>query len=254
MSDLDRAGVRLHYEVRGRGPALLLTHGFSASCAMWAASAERLARTHTVVTWDIRGHGASDSPADPSLYTVPLTVGDMAALLDAVGAQRAVVAGHSLGGFLSLEFHLAHPERVGALALIDTGPGYRSDAPRAAWNDRIEKMAAAFERKGLAALGAGDEVRAATHLDTTGLGLARAARGILAQKDGRVVESLPKIAVPTLVLVGEKDDAFLAGSRYMAEKIPGAELAVIPGAGHSPNLSKPEEFHRALEQFLSRVV
>jgi len=251
VSALDRAGVRIHYEVRGSGPALLLTHGFSASCAMWAKSADRLAQTHTVVTWDIRGHGASDCPPDQSLYTVPLTVGDMAALLDAIGAERAVVAGHSLGGFLSLEFHLAHPERVAALALIDTGPGYRSEGPRAGWNDRIEKMAAAFERKGFAALGAGAEVRAATHRDP--LGLARAARGILAQHDGRVIESVPKIGVPTLVLVGEKDDAFLAGSRYMAEKIPGAELAVIPGAGHSPNLEKPEEFHRALEGFLSRA-
>ena len=251
MSSLDRAGVRIHYEVRGSGPALLLTHGFSASSAMWASAAEQLARTHTVVTWDIRGHGASDYPADPALYSVPLSVGDMAALLDAVGAKKAVVAGHSLGGFLSLEFHLAHPERVAALVLIDTGPGYRSDAPRAVWNERIERMAAAFERKGLAALGDGAEVRAATHRDATGL--APAARGILAQKDGRVVESLPKIGVPTLVLVGEHDEAFLAGSRYMAEKIPGAELAVIPGAGHSPNLSKPEEFHRALEAFLARI-
>jgi pimeloyl-ACP methyl ester carboxylesterase len=250
VKTLDRAGVRIHYEVRGSGPALLLTHGFSASTAMWAAAAEELARTHTVITWDIRGHGASDYPADPALYSVPLAVGDMAALLDAVGARRAVVAGHSLGGFLSLEFRLANPERVAALVLIDTGPGYRSDAPRAVWNERIEKMAAAFERKGLAALGDGAEVRAATHRDATGL--ARAARGILAQRDGRVVESLPKIAVPTLVLVGEHDEAFLAGSRYMAEKIPGAELAVIPGAGHSPNLSKPVEFHRALEGFLSR--
>ena len=253
MRALDRAGVRIHYEVRGSGPALLLTHGFSASSAMWAASAGRLARTHTVVTWDIRGHGASDSPADPALYTVPLSVGDMAALLDAIGARRAVVAGHSLGGFLSLEFHLAHPERVAALALFDTGPGYRSDGPRAGWNDRIEKMAAAFERKGLSALGDGAEVRAATHRDATGLGLARAARGILAQKDGRVVESLPTVAVPTLVLVGEHDEPFLAGSRYMAERIPGAELAVIAGAGHSPNLAKPEDFHRALEGFLAKL-
>ena len=216
MKSLDRAGVRIHYQVRGNGPALLLTHGFSASSAMWADSAEQLARTHTVITWDIRGHGATDYPADPALYSVPLTVGDMAALLDQVGVRRAVISGHSLGGFLSLEFHLAHPERVAALALIDTGPGYRSDAPRAVWNDRIEKMAAAFERKGLAALGDNAEVRAATHRDATGL--TRAARGILAQRDGRVVESLPKIAVPTLVLVGSTT-GLPRWLRYMAEKI-----------------------------------
>jgi pimeloyl-ACP methyl ester carboxylesterase len=159
-----------------------------------------------------------------------------------------VIAGHSLGGFLSLELQLAHPERVAALVLIGTGPGYRSDGPRAAWNEMVEKTAARFERKGLAALGDGEEVRLAAHRDAHGL--ARAARGILAQHDGRVIESLPSIAVPTLVVVGEHDTTFLAGSRYMAEKIPGAELAVIAGAGHSPNVTRPAEFHAALERFL----
>jgi pimeloyl-ACP methyl ester carboxylesterase len=250
VSVLERDGVRIHYEVRGNGPALLLTHGFSASSAMYAPNVEALARTHRVITWDLRGHGLSDSPADPALYSVPLAVGDMAALLDAAGAERAVIAGHSLGGFLSLELHLAESARVAALVLIGTGPGYRSDAPRAAWNDMVEKTAARFERKGLAALGDGDEVRAAAHRDP--LGLARAARGILAQRDGRVIESLASIAVPTLVMVGEHDTTFLAGSRYMAERIPGAELAVIPGAGHSPNIAKPAEFQRAIDEFLAR--
>lgn len=250
MSFLDRAGVRIFYEVRGRGPALLLTHGFSASSAMYAQNVDALARTHTVITWDLRGHGQSDSPADPAAYSTPLSVGDMTALLDAAGAERAVIAGHSLGGFLSLELHLAQRARVAALILIGTGPGYRSDAPRKAWNEMVEKTAARFERKGLAALGDGEEVRAASHRDKSALGLARAARGILAQHDGRVIESLPTISVPTLVVVGEHDTTFLAGSRYMAEKIPGAELVVIAGAGHSPNMTKPAEFHRAVDEFL----
>jgi len=249
---LERDGVRIFHEVRGRGPALLLTHGYSASSAMYAQNAETLARTRTVITWDLRGHGQSDAPADPAAYSVPLAVGDMVALLDAAGAERAVIAGHSLGGFLSLELWLAYPERVAALVLIGTGPGYRSDAPRAAWNEMVEKTAARFERKGLAALGDGEEVRLAAHRDASGLGLARAARGILAQHDARVLEALPRIGVPTLVVVGEHDGAFLAGSRYMAEKIPGAELVVIPGAGHSPNVGKPAEFHAALERFLAR--
>ncbi len=251
MSYLERDGVRIWYEVHGRGPALLLTHGFSASSAMYAQNVDVLARTHTVITWDMRGHGRSDSPADPAAYSTALSVGDMTALLDAAGAERAVIAGHSLGGFLSLELHLAQRARVSGLILIGTGPGYRSDAPRQAWNEMVEKMAARFERKGLAALGDGEEVRVAAHRDAGGL--ARAARGILAQHDGRVLESLPSIAVPTLVVVGEHDTTFLAGSRYMAEKIPGAELVVIAGAGHSPNMTKPAEFHAALARFLTEL-
>ena len=77
----------------------------------------------------------------------------MAAILDAAGVDRAVIGGHSLGGYLSLAFHVAHPERVAALVLIDTGPGYRSDDGRQKWNRMAEGYAADLEQKGLAALG-----------------------------------------------------------------------------------------------------
>jgi pimeloyl-ACP methyl ester carboxylesterase len=237
MSVLDRDAVRIHFEIAGSGPALLLTHGFTGSSADFAKNVVALARTHKVIVWDIRGHGQSDCPADPAAYSVPLAVADMAALLDRAGAERTLLAGHSLGGFLSLEFYLAHRARVAGLILIDTGPGYRRDAPRAGWNERAERIARDFEAKG--------GVRA--------LGLARAARGILAQHDGRVLESLPAIAVPTLIVVGERDTAFLAGSRYMAEKIPGAVLEVISTAGHSPNAEQPEAFDRVVSRFLAAL-
>lgn len=223
----------IHFEIAGRGPAVLLTHGFTGSSADFAKLVGPLAADHTVVTWDLRGHGRSDSPDDPAEYSVELSLGDMAALLDRAGAERAVLVGHSLGGYLTLAFQRAHPERVGALVLIGTGPGYRKDEARAGWNEMVETRARSLEMKG-----------------RESLGLVHAARGILAQRDGSVIESLPSIRVPTLIAVGEHDKTFLAGSRYMAEKIPGAELAVIAGAGHSPNLSKPAEFHRALEKFL----
>jgi pimeloyl-ACP methyl ester carboxylesterase len=237
MSFLERSGVRIACEIAGSGPALLLTHGFTGSAALYAKNVAALAQANTVITWDIRGHGESDCPADPAAYSVPLSVADMAALLDRAGAKRAVIAGHSLGGFLSLEFHLAHRARVAGLILIDTGPGYRSDAPRAAWNERAERFARDFEAKG------GERA----------LGLARAARGILAQHDGRVLESLPAIAVPTLIVVGENDTPFLAGSRYMSEKIPAAKLEVIADAGHSPNVDQPEAFARVVSEFLRGV-
>ncbi len=155
----------------------------------------------------------------------------MLALLDGAGAERAVLMGHSLGGYLSLAFHLAHPERVAGLVLVDTGPGYRKDDARAGWNRMVEERARAFEAKGA-------------------LGLAHAARGILAQRDGRVIESLPSIRVPTLIIVGEDDKPFLSGSRYMAERIPGARLEVIAGAGHSPQETHAEIVLRLLSPFL----
>ena len=87
MAYLDRDGVRIYYETHGTGPALLLTHGYSATSQMWRPQIEALAAEHTLILWDMRGHGRSGSPADDSLYSEALTVADMAALLDHLGVR-----------------------------------------------------------------------------------------------------------------------------------------------------------------------
>jgi pimeloyl-ACP methyl ester carboxylesterase len=249
MPKLDRDGVKIHYEVDGRGPAVLLTHGFSATGEMWRGQVAALKDRFTVITWDMRGHGRSDYPADQGAYSEAATVADMAAILDAVGVQRAVIGGLSLGGYMSLAFHLVHPQRTRALLIIDTGPGYKNDQAREGWNANALARAERYDKDGLGDLSrASAEVRAASHRDATGL--ARAARGMLTQRDARVIESLPAIAVPSIVIVGENDTPFLAASDYMAAKIPGAKKAVIPNAGHAANIDNPEAFNAALIGFL----
>jgi pimeloyl-ACP methyl ester carboxylesterase len=136
--------------------------------------------------------------------------------------------------------------------LFDTGPGYRNADARAGWNRMARQRADALESRGLAALGDGREVAASRHRSAAGL--ARAARGILTQQDARVLESLPGVRVPTLVLVGAKDEAFLAATDYMAAKIPGATKVVIPEAGHAANIDQPRAFNAAVLDFLGREV
>jgi pimeloyl-ACP methyl ester carboxylesterase len=249
--EVDRGGVAVHYDVAGSGPAILLSHGFGASSHMFRPNAPALTTDHTLITWDQRGHGGSDSPADPDQYSTALAVADMAAILDAAGVERAVVGGHSLGGYLSLAFHVAHPDRVAALVLIDTGPGYRSDDGRQKWNRMAESYAADLEQRGLAALGGSGELTPSVHRDASGL--VHAARRVLTQADAAVVDSLPAIAVPVLVVVGERDKPFLAGSSYMADKIPDAQLVVIPGAAHAPNVTHTAEFDAHVRTFLDRL-
>jgi pimeloyl-ACP methyl ester carboxylesterase len=224
MPHIDRDGVHLYYEVA-------------------ALSARR-----RVITWDIRGHGRSDAPDDPALYSEALSVEDMAALLDNAEADEAIIGGLSLGGYLSLAFYLRYPERVAALVLCDTGPGYRRDAPRAEWNAMASRWADDFDRQGLGALTGSAEVRASHHRSPAGLALA--ARGILTQHDARVIESLPSIAVPALVLVGAEDKAFLAAADVMAAKIPRVTRVVLADAGHAANIDQPEAFDRAVIDFL----
>lgn len=242
-------GVALHYEVHGQGPAILLTHGYSASAAMWSGQIDALSSDHTLILWDMRGHARTSAPEDLSLYSEAATVADMAALLDQVGAAQAIVGGLSLGGYMSLAFHYAHPQRVKALLIIDTGPGFKNDQAREGWNETARKTATRFETEGLGGL-RGPEAKVSPHRSADGL--ARAARTMLTQKDARIINSLPDIRVPALVVVGSEDKPFLAAADYMAAKIPGAEKVVIDGAGHAANMDKPTAFNAALRSFFAR--
>ena len=234
-STIDRDGVRIVYDVHaGPDPAtpLLLTHGYGASRRMWDGNVDVLSEARTVITWDMRGHGDSDAPDDESAYSHQATVADMAAVLEAVGAPRAAIGGLSLGGFMSLDIYRAHPQRACCLLLFDTGPGFNSDASRKRWNEYAAGLA---------------EQEA-----TSAPGLAKAARGMLAQQDAGVIRSLPAVRVPTLVLVGADDAPFLAAADYMAATIPAAEKVVLNGAGHAANIDQPKAFNDAVLAFLDR--
>src|SRR6201985_720977 len=146
MATIDRDGVKIHYEVHGEGPVLILTHGYSSTSAMWQDQITALSKHHKLLLWGMRGHGRSHYPQAPAAYSEALTVGDMAALLDAAGADTAIVGGLSLGGYMSLAFYRAHPERVSALLIIDTGPGFKKDDAREAWNKRALDTADRLDR------------------------------------------------------------------------------------------------------------
>lgn len=251
MSRARLNGIEIDYAVSGRGMAVLLSHGYSATRRMWEGQHRALEGRYQVISWSMRGHGQTESPGDPSQYSAELTVADMEALLRHLGAERAVVGGLSLGGYVSLAFYLTHPEMVRALVICDSGPGYRNAEARAGWNQRAHERAAELETRGLDVLsGRSREMREAMGEHRSAQGLAHAARGMLAQRGSDVIDGLARVSVPTLIIVGDQDQPFLAPSEYMAKKIPGARLEVIPGAGHSSNLDQPEAFNRALSDFL----
>ena len=250
MTYLERGSVRINYEIHGGAELghegdklpLLLTHGFGSSAQMWAPNTAALSASRRLITWDMRGHGHSDCPDDQAEYTLAACLGDMNALLDACGADRVVIGGLSLGGYLALAFWLEHPERVEALILCDTGPGFRGEEARQKWNDRAHATAARL-----------DAGRLPDSAHWSADGLARAARGMLTQQDSRVIDALPTVDVPVLVVVGADDKPFLGAADYVTAKVPKAELVVIPDAGHSCNLDQPELFNARVAEFLSRT-
>ena len=247
-------GIEIDHAVSGRGRPVILSHGYGATGRMWDGQRRTLGDRYRLITWDMRGHGQTESPNDPARYSTELTVADMRALLTLLGVGRAVVGGLSLGGYMSLAFYLTHPEMVDALIICDSGPGYRNAEARNAWNQRANERAQSLEARGLDALGGRSrEVRDALGHHKSAQGLAHAARGMLAQQDSRVIDGLASIRVPTLIIVGDQDTPFLAPCEYMAKKIPGARLEVIAGAGHASNLDQPEAFDRALLSFLDSL-
>ena len=256
MPHLSNQGVRIHYRdeyrdqgQKNQGPALLLTHGYGASLSMWEPQVAALRDSCRPISWDLRGHAGSDSPQEAAAYTQAASLSDMCAILDELDIERAVICGMSLGGYLSLAFHLAHPERTAGLILVSCGPGYRNAEARGKWNDFANRAARRVDERGIAALGEGAEIPRDEHRDPRGLSMA--AKGILTQADDSVISSLPDIQVPTLVLVGSEDKIYHSGSTYMAEKIPGATQVMLENAGHACNLDQPEACNEQMLNFLN---
>jgi pimeloyl-ACP methyl ester carboxylesterase len=251
MPVVELNGIRINFEEHGSpdGAPILLTHAYAATLQMWQPQFEAW-RDYRVIGWDMRGHGGTDSPPRQEDYTEKLTADDMAALLRHLGVQKAVIGGLSLGGYLSLEFYVAHPGMVSALVLCNTGPGYRKDDARQGWNDFSIGYAKRFEERGLEGFGRGIEIDATRQYQRSATGLAFAGRGILTQRDALVMDHLEKINVPVLIIWGADDQRYKSGCEYMAAKIPNAKLVTIEGAGHAVNLYQPERFNAAVVDFL----
>ena len=254
-------GATIEYDAVGRGPAVLLFHAFPLGRSMWEAQAEALATTHRVVSFDARGFGGSGVDEGP--LTMERIADDGAGLLDHLGIEKAVVGGCSMGGYATFAFVRRHPQRLLGLVLQDTRAGAdtaEAKANRAALAERVlaegpGAAVAAFlpklvgetthrERPDLVA-GLRERI-----LASSPRAIANALHGLAARADSR--ETLPTIAVPTLVLVGS-EDAITPPSEaaLLAAAIPRARFDVIPEAGHLANLENPAAVNAALRAFLA---
>ena len=246
MAQLQRNGASIHYEVHGSGAAILLTHGFGATCRMWDEQIEEFTDRYRLIVWDLPGHGQSEVP--PRGPTPDSLTRDLLTILNAVEVERAVVGGLGAGGQIALRFWHEFPDRVRALVLIGTMPGLRNGPAQQIWNGQIEQLAAAVERDGLDALEGGAEVDPRLHACPSGL--AAAARGILTQNDDGALPWLPRIDVPVLIIVGSEDTPNLSAAHFMARSIPHAREVVVPRANHAANIHRPAAVNAAISDFL----
>lgn len=213
-----------------------------------------------LIALDWRGFGESES--NTTVTSMELLADDVAALMDALGTQRAILCGLSMGGYVAFAFQRKYPERVGGLVLADTKPDADSEEARA----NRAKVAQLAETEGPGAIAdlqvpnlisdyTRQHHRAVEALvrrmveAATGSGIAAAARGMALRADAN--DLLPQITVPTLVVVGAADKVTPPTlAQGYAVKIPGAEFAQIPRAGHLSNLEQPEAFLEVVRNFL----
>ena len=246
-------GIEIYYHEQGAGFPVVMTHGLGDCAELWSPLAEALADRYRVVSWDMRGHYRSEAPEELEAYTQDIVVEDLRALSDHLGIERAVYGGHSLGGYTALRFYEAYPERVAALILHGTGPGYRNHDGSQAWTDRLAKLAAwQEERFDRGARVDAKELRVgAPALGTVAQhfvrGVAGVERGVMAHP--RFVDATA-IDVPTLVIVGENDQGYLASAGYFESKLPNGRKLVVEGAGHPAALERPEVVNAAVREFL----
>lgn len=259
-------GLELHAEAHGDGPAVVLSCGLCNTAENWRPQVEPCVRAGLrLVLWDYRGHGRSDAPDDPSAYSIERVVDDLARVVDwgSPGAP-AVVGGLSFGGLASLHLALSRPERVRALLLVDTGPGFKNPQAQARWEAMVERTARFVETRGLAEFVAGRASATTVGLYPERPAARAAAAAIAAQVPHGiahfarrvagpappVIDRLGEIEVPALVVVGEKDDTYLAAADVMQERLPRARRVTIPGAGHLVNLDEPRAFEEAVIGFV----
>jgi pimeloyl-ACP methyl ester carboxylesterase len=267
-------GVRLAVAEAGEGGRpLLLVHGFTGAKEDFTDFLERLAALgwHAVAP-DNRGHGASDKPAGTGSYSLDLFGADVLALAEQRWpGQPFVLLGHSMGGMIAQVVAVSAPGRLAGLILMDTGHG-RLSIPA----DQLEKIDAIVQEIGTAGL-ADIQARqtepgpldSPAHLKlmaerpgyrefndrklrAASSDMYRAMIAVITGAEDRL-DSLAAIRVPTLVLVGEQDAPYIKASENIAKTIPGAELAVLPDAGHSPQFENEDAWWDALSSFLAGI-
>ena len=254
-------GLNLAYTDQGQGPPVVFLHAFPQNRAMWDQQVMALSTTHRVIAPDFRGFGESDAPEGS--YTLDQYADDVNGLLDHLAITGAVFVGLSMGGYTLFAFYRKHAARVNGLVLADTRAQADTEEGRAGRS----AMAQTARAKGAGAIA---EIMLPKLLSTVALqtkpdlvrqvrsaierttvsGIAGALMAMAERPDS--VPLLGRIACPVLVLTGELDGPTPpADGRFMAERIPGARLEIIPQAGHLSNLERPAEFNRALLDFLN---
>ncbi len=264
------SGERIAYEVTPGpegAPPIVLIHGFTASRASFLSNIPGLARRFTVVSVELLGHGESDAPASVEAYGPGPATARLRGLLDALGYDRVLLCGHSLGAALALRFALDEPDRLAGLVVLNSNSAAGTPAWREAALPGMRSMAASIREHGVGVmketrLYPGHSKRLPPEARDALIASFESARpeGFAGTAEGLVVninswERLPELSVPTLVVIGDRDLDFVKNAPAFVDRLPEglADTFTIEGAGHAANLEQPALFNAAVIGFAEAI-
>ena len=264
-------GVPLFYEDTGSGAPVVFVHEFAGDARSWEPQVRHLSRRYRCITFNARGYPPSGVPDDPGAYSQGRARDDVLAVLDALGVERAHVVGLSMGGFATLHFGLACPERARSLVLAGVGYGaepeqrdrFRSEADATTGFLRTRGMAAFAETYAAGPTRVqfrnkdprGWQEFAGMLAGHSAAGSAHTQQGVQKERPSifDLADRMKALTVPTLVVTGDEDWPCLVPSMFMKRTIPSAGLLVVPNTGHTVNLEEPAAFNAALADFFAQV-
>ncbi len=264
-------GVRLYYEEAGTGTPVVFVHEFAGDYRSYEPQLRYFARRYRCIAFNARGYPPSDVPEDAGRYSQARARDDIRAVLDALKIEKAHVVGISMGGFATLHFGFAYPER--ALSLLVAGCGYGAEpGKQSQFREETGRTAEKIASLGMAEVAktyAGRPTRvqfqnkeargwaefAAQLAEHSTLGSANTQRGVQSLRPSLwdLQEEMKKLEVPTLIATGDEDDPCLEPSVLMKRLIPTAALVIFPNTGHALNLEEPDLFNRVCDDFFHQV-
>ena len=249
--------VNLAYEEHGNGTPVILVHGFPFNRSIWYPIVPNLEQKARLILPDLRGHG--QSPVPEGVYSMRLMAEDLRALMDSLQIEKAVLAGHSMGGYVSLAFAKAYPQRMAGLVLVATQAASDSPERRASRQQMIDEM----RRKGIKAVAEAmapavtcqpelvDTLRKMIMLMNP-KGATSSLKGMAERPNAQ--EWLSGITVPSVVIAGTEDKLIpLEKPKVMTQLLGRAWLAEINGAGHMPMMEQPHAVSTAILQLINSL-
>ena len=264
------SGRALHFVRHGRGPALVLLHGFTGSGQGMAGIAQSFEQDYETLVMDLPGHGRSADLVRADADGFDECVDDLVATLESAGHRQAHWLGYSMGARLALGCAVRHPGSVASLVLLGGRAGIADPIERAARCHEDAVLAARIESVGVerfvdewlaqpmfASLRQrGDRFLAEQRrqrLGNSARGLADSLRRLGPGAQPPLFDALPRVDVPVLLVAGELDRKFVSLAHDLAGRLPRAEICEVAGAGHAAHLEQPEAFVHAVQDFLRRA-